>query len=1376
MIATLFLTAPVRPPDEALGLLGIILLVGFVVLQLFRKRPETQIPGFQAPKVEDGAFMPIISGVGEIGPNIRWFGDLEARKRGDYIAYRGRMIYMLAMGPVDQLLDILFDDQAISQAPGTKQFGPALNVALPYARPADGSHLELFVQSDNLYGGKKQGGGPVGLMHLHWGTSNDVVCELSRDAFGDTRASAWPRWCYGTFGWIADPPGDDLFNAADWTETADYGGDFTYGGTTMVMNGLWTVGIGGGNGVLYTEQQFTGLDPASYYTFSLRVYKSNGGTGGLDFWSISFPDGLGGSPSTDYYNFATGGIQTLLIKAKPTAGGVLTLRIGASGIEYGDSRYEMTMFDAHWSGTPGAPQESYGGPYRTIDPFQGLKQPIPSDGKFEFCMNTPVPPGVRFLLQRLPIAVTGAGVGLDANPADMLWEKRTDPLIGMGGSTGRLELSSYEAFGTVCQNEGLGLSETLETPTAVKDQIDAVLAHSNAVEYVDPATGKLNVMAIRADYDPGTIPVISRAGGASKIKVQRPDPADLISEVQVRYRRFEAGWPKTVTGEVLTPALVPGEQYEVPATSVVIVAVRQGATTLALETDYQVRDGVLSFPSTGGAVIGLPVEVDYQITPRGDGVVGFTDSTQRAQNLAVFQALGRNVVKIVDRPLITKDSLAQREASRLCRVLSQPLASVSWEQNRTGWPLHEGSVVKVASPEDGADDLIVRITKVTRGTALDRKMKFEGVEDEFANDVAIYIPVSDGAGGDFTGGQLQAPKPAGLVALDPSAITLALYSADPSFDFELQIADDEAGTGAVIVPLDGSTTTYTDAQTVGTTKSYWLRHVADGYLPSDWIGPVTYTAASGATPSPSVVLPTITIAQSDDGTTGTATITVTDPQHRLISLEAATKPGNTAEGDLLDVDGPPYSVGVALVAGEESTIRVVATYYDANGDEATFERTVSWNAATAASGLSYTTAADESASLPGSRQWADGTGSTVDLSEAGKIKINVTGGGGGGGSVDIIGTATFELKTVGESVELPVDDGWTITEAEILAVDASGTPVSGSAVVDILRATDAGYPTFASIAAAAKPTLASQDRVVDTTLTGWTTGLTDGDTVRATLESSDVDKVIVALKLTKSATVNVSVPRIITVSRTLTIAGEIVEIPIDADATILEAEIQADAPGNASVEASRATDAGYPTFARIDGGTATALVSQQRVKDATLAGWTPNLSAGDTARFRLATMGPGLTRVTFALKLQIGSGTGIGGFTGSPTVGSIPKIIGAQTLGDSSLDDSGSRLASAKGIDTPAREVTADDDAVVGDHIIVCRGTLTLTLCAVSAMPYGELVIINDSAGALTVAAAGTDLIAVTSSETATIALAQGDVLVLRALERSPTPNVWRAT
>jgi hypothetical protein len=103
------------------------------------------------------------------------------------------------------------------------------------------------------------------------------------------------------------------------------------------------------------------------------------------------------------------------------------------------------------------------------------------------------------------------------------------------------------------------------------------------------------------------------------------------------------------------------------------------------------------------------------------------------------------------------------------------------------------------------------------------------------------------------------------------------------------------------------------------------------------------------------------------------------------------------------------------------------------------------------------------------------------------------------------------VLTTGVKVELPVFFNSTIVGVEMLA------DVSGSCVVDIQKGTYGGFPTTATIVDGSAPTLSSAIRYLDQTLSGWTTGLSDGDVLRFKIDSiSSIKRLSVALKVQRT--------------------------------------------------------------------------------------------------------------------------------------------------------------------------------------------------------------------------------------------------------------------
>lgn len=121
--------------------------------------------------------------------------------------------------------------------------------------------------------------------------------------------------------------------------------------------------------------------------------------------------------------------------------------------------------------------------------------------------------------------------------------------------------------------------------------------------------------------------------------------------------------------------------------------------------------------------------------------------------------------------------------------------------------------------------------------------------------------------------------------------------------------------------------------------------------------------------------------------------------------------------------------------------------------------------------------------------------------------------------IGIVQTITFiidgggSVLTTGVKGDLEIPFGCTINRVTLLADQ------TGSVVVDIWKNTYANYPPTGAntITASAIPTISSAVKSQDSTLTGWTTGITAGDTLRFNVNSvTTITRVLVSLKVTRT--------------------------------------------------------------------------------------------------------------------------------------------------------------------------------------------------------------------------------------------------------------------
>jgi hypothetical protein len=192
------------------------------------------------------------------------------------------------------------------------------------------------------------------------------------------------------------------------------------------------------------------------------------------------------------------------------------------------------------------------------------------------------------------------------------------------------------------------------------------------------------------------------------------------------------------------------------------------------------------------------------------------------------------------------------------------------------------------------------------------------------------------------------PRPAGFAVIanreDAQArigIALALWAADTTIDIAIERAPDSGGSPGAYVEIaraPGTTSIYIDdLPSDGLTYWYRIRHSLGG------LGDSSYTAAQSGTPGgipaglvrPDPVAPVIDVANTESGTTGTTTLTITDPQGRVTLVEFRTKSDPGAWSAWAPDASVPYSASVTIPSGSGVWARIGyrVTGYDALGVE-----------------------------------------------------------------------------------------------------------------------------------------------------------------------------------------------------------------------------------------------------------------------------------------------------------------------------------------------------------------------------------------------------------------------------------------------------------
>lgn len=131
--------------------------------------------------------------------------------------------------------------------------------------------------------------------------------------------------------------------------------------------------------------------------------------------------------------------------------------------------------------------------------------------------------------------------GYDANPACMLYEILTDTTWGLGLSPASIDTASFTAVGETLFAEAFGLSMILEQPTEAAETLREILRHIDGGLSSDPATGKLVLRLIRADYSVGTLPVLDQTC-LEDLELARGSWSETFNVAKVSYTSRADNW------------------------------------------------------------------------------------------------------------------------------------------------------------------------------------------------------------------------------------------------------------------------------------------------------------------------------------------------------------------------------------------------------------------------------------------------------------------------------------------------------------------------------------------------------------------------------------------------------------------------------------------------------------------------------------------------------------------------------------------------------------------------------------------------------------------------------------------------------------------
>lgn len=203
----------------------------------------------------------------------------------------------------------------------------------------------------------------------------------------------------------------------------------------------------------------------------------------------------------------------------------------------------MSVYNGDQTQDPNAYLATVGGP---APAYRGLCHVV-VEGMYVGTSLTLKP--MAFLITRYPdpfgmpliAQVPGSGGPTDlgdehgANPAFMIYDLMTSPVLGLCTPPGRFDTASFIACAQTLFDEKMAMSMILDTATSADAIITDICRHIDGVLYTDPATGLWTMKLARADYDPTTLDEYGPADIEEITQFTRGSYEDTVNEVKIEF-------------------------------------------------------------------------------------------------------------------------------------------------------------------------------------------------------------------------------------------------------------------------------------------------------------------------------------------------------------------------------------------------------------------------------------------------------------------------------------------------------------------------------------------------------------------------------------------------------------------------------------------------------------------------------------------------------------------------------------------------------------------------------------------------------------------------------------------------------------------------
>lgn len=126
----------------------------------------------------------------------------------------------------------------------------------------------------------------------------------------------------------------------------------------------------------------------------------------------------------------------------------------------------------------------------------------------------------------------------DTNPMNAAW----DMLLKLGIPTSALDMDSFTAAATTLYQEGHGYSRCIDNAAEAAEHLLDLLVQVDGVIYEDPSDGLIKTRLIRNDFDPATIPHITRSNCKDIVNLAMGGHAGVPNRIRLVYADRSRGY------------------------------------------------------------------------------------------------------------------------------------------------------------------------------------------------------------------------------------------------------------------------------------------------------------------------------------------------------------------------------------------------------------------------------------------------------------------------------------------------------------------------------------------------------------------------------------------------------------------------------------------------------------------------------------------------------------------------------------------------------------------------------------------------------------------------------------------------------------------